>query len=307
VRDGPISGERPQVVASELVAADRCPVCDGQEFRQAFEEPPYRVMRCVECGTAVVTPRVVDPTSVYDAGYWRSRAARESGYHDHRAAEPLYLKTFRRRLEFVLRRRPRSGKALDVGCAAGFCMAAVRDLGFEPYGVEVSGTIASHAREHFGFDTVHVGTIEDAPFAHETFDLITMWDVVEHVVDPRSLLSRARLLLKPDGLLVVETQNIDSPFARALGRRWHHYKHAEHIYHFTPSSLRRLLEGTGFTVDSLTARYGGKYVSLEFIAERATRVHPLLSAALRPLARLDSLSLYVNVMDELIARARPRP
>jgi SAM-dependent methyltransferase len=306
VHDGPISGGRPQVAAAELVAADRCPVCDGEEFRQAFEEPPYRVMRCVECGTAIVSPRVADPTSVYDAGYWRSRAPREIGYHDYRAAEPLYLKTFRRRLEFVLGRRPRRGRALDVGCAAGFCMAAMRELGFEAHGVEVSDTIANHARERFGFDTVHLGTLEQAPFADSTFDLITMWDVVEHVADPRSLLSRARSLLKPDGLLVVETQNIDSPFARALGRRWHHYKHAEHIYHFTPASLRRLLDATGFTVGTLTPRYGGKYVSLDFIAERATRIHPLLSAALRPLARLDSFSVYINVMDELIAKARPR-
>jgi SAM-dependent methyltransferase len=294
------------MAAAELVVAERCPVCGGERFREAFEEPPYRVMRCVECGTGVVSPRLAEPASIYDGAYWRSQSPRTIGYHDYRAAEPLYLKTFTRRLEFVLGERPRSGDALDVGCAAGFCMEAMRGLGFEPHGVEVSEPIASHARERFGFGTIHVGRLEEAPFAENTFELITMWDVVEHVVDPGSLLSKARELLTPDGLLVVETQNIDSPFARALGRRWHHYKHAEHIYHFTPGSLRRLVGAAGFTVDSVTPRYGGKYVSLEFIAERANRIHPLLSAALRPLGRLESISVYVNVMDEIIATARRR-
>jgi hypothetical protein len=112
--------------------------------------------------------------------------------------------------------------------------------------------------------------------------------------------------LTPDGLLVVETQNIDSVFARVLGRRWHHYKHAEHIYHFTPASLQRLLEEAGFTVKRKTPRHAGKYVSLDFIAERAGRVHPVLSTVLAPLGRLRSVSLYVNVMDEVIAIATPK-
>jgi hypothetical protein len=56
----------------------------------------------------------------------------------------------------------------------------------------------------------------------------------------------------------------------------------------------------------MTPRYGGKYVSLDFIAERAGRIHPLLSRALVPLRRLDSVSLYVNVMDELVATATPK-
>ena len=294
------------MAVAEQVTAVSCPVCGGERFRTAFEDPPYRVLRCLECGTGVVSPRAADLVSIYaDGSYWRSSSPSTLGYADYRSAEPLYVKTFARRLSFALRGAPARGKALDIGCAAGFCMEALRELGFEAYGVEVSETIARHAIERLGFDTVHVGTLETAPFEEGMFELITMWDVIEHVADPRSLLGRARELLKPDGLLVLETQNIDSAFARALGRRWHHYKHAEHIYHFTPASLRRLLESAGFTVAAMTPRYGGKYVSLDFIAERAGRVHPRLSAALAPLRKLESASLYVNVMDEIVAAATP--
>jgi SAM-dependent methyltransferase len=294
------------MAVTEMVAAERCPVCGGERFKTAFEQAPYRVLRCLDCGTGVVSPRAADLKAIYAAGsYWRSESPKTLGYGDYRAAEELYVRTFLRRLSFALRAGPKSGRALDVGCAAGFCMQALRELGFDVHGVEVSETIARHAIERLGFDTVHIGTLEQAPFDERTFDLITMWDVIEHVADPRALLERAGELLKPDGLLVLETQNIDSPFARALGPRWHHYKHAEHIYHFTPASLRRLLGSAGFAVRVMTPRYGGKYVSLDFIAERAGRIHPVLSSALAPLRRLGSVSLYVNVMDEIVATATP--
>jgi SAM-dependent methyltransferase len=296
------------VAADGMITADRCPVCGSARFRTAFEEPPYRVLRCLDCGAGIVSPRREDLAAIYaDGTYWRSQSPKTLGYHDYRAAEPLYLRTFRRRLAFALRDGPHSGRALDVGCAAGFCMAVMRELGFEAHGVEVSADIARHAVEHFGFDAVHIGSLESAAFEEHSFELITMWDVIEHVADPSGLLRAARRVLKPGGMLIVETQNIDSVFARLLGRRWHHYKHEEHIYHFTPATVRRLLTSAGFALQVLTPRFGGKYVSLDFVAERAARVHPMLSAALRPLRRLDSVGLYMNLMDELIAIAKPAP
>ena len=292
--------------AVEIIA---CPLCGSQDLRPAFSEPPYTVERCGACGLGFVSPRLDEAglTGIYaDDSYWRSDSPKTRGYHDYRADEPLYVRTFHKRLGYALRDGPRAGRALDVGCAAGFCMAALRERGFETYGVEVSEAIGAHARDQLGFgDAVHLGTLETVPHPDHTFDLITMWDVVEHVPDPRALLRKARALLAPGGRLVLETQDIDSRFARLLGPRWHHYKHAEHIYHFTPATVRDLLAATGFRAERLTHRYGGKYVSLHFIAERAGRLHPLLSRALAPLGRLESASLYLNFMDEMIAIASP--
>jgi hypothetical protein len=126
-----------------------------------------------------------------------------------------------------------------------------------------------------------------------------------HVVDPASLLRAARRLLRPGGLLVLETQDIDSLFARVLGRRWHHYKHAEHIYHFTPATVHALLAGAGLGIERLIHRHGGKYVSFAFIAERAARLHPALSAALQPLTRFGVARVYLNFFDEMVVLARP--
>jgi 2-polyprenyl-3-methyl-5-hydroxy-6-metoxy-1,4-benzoquinol methylase len=290
-----------------VVEITACPLCGADRPAPAFTEPPYTVFRCRACGLGFVSPRL-DPEGLVDIyaddTYWRSGSPKTLGYHDYRADEPLYLKTFAKRLGYVLAQGPSSGRALDVGCAAGFCMAALRERGFDTYGVEVSEEIGSHARDHFGFgDAVHFGTLDTVPHADASFDLITMWDVVEHVPDPRALLVKARALLAPGGLLVLETQDIDSRFARVLGPRWHHYKHAEHIYHFTPATATELVGRAGFAVERLTHRFGGKYVSLHFIAERAGRLHPLLARALRPLGRMNA-SLYLNFMDEMILTAR---
>jgi SAM-dependent methyltransferase len=288
---------------------DACPLCHSPLHETLFREPPYEVRRCAACGLAYVTPRrsAQALAAMYgDDTYWRSPSPKTHGYADYRSEQPRYLRTFRKRLDYALRDGPAGGRALDVGSAAGFCMAVLRERGFDVDGVEVSPVIASYAQHELGFgDRVFVGFLQDAPLPLGAFDLICMWDVVEHVPDPVALLRRARALLAPGGRLVIETQDIDSRFARALGSRWHHFKHAEHIYHFNPSTIRRLLGEAGFRLERLTHRYGGKYVSTSFIAERAGRLHPAVSRTLTPLAkRTADTDLYLNFMDEMIVVAR---
>jgi 2-polyprenyl-3-methyl-5-hydroxy-6-metoxy-1,4-benzoquinol methylase len=291
------------------LAVTRCRVCGSEQFRPQFREGSHEVRRCVACGFVWVSPRLEDAElqALYDSErYWRSDSPRTVGYGDYRGDARLYLRTFRRRLDRALRGGPHGGRALDVGCGAGYCLEVLAERGFDAYGVEVSETIAREAKARVGAGRVHAGTLETSPHSPESFDLVTMWDVVEHVVDPRALLERTRRLLRPDGLLVLETQNVDSLFARLLGRRWHHYKHDEHLSHFAPATLSRLLQETGLRVDTLTPRFAGKYVSGEFIGERSGRVHPALTRVLQPLGRVGRRrGLYVNLMDEILVLARP--
>ena len=113
-------------------------------------------------------------------------------------------------------------------------------------------------------------------------------------------------MLKPDGHLVIETQNVDSKFAKRLGPKWHHFKHEEHIYHFNPSTVTSVLEQSGFEVADLTSSYGGKYASFGFIAERAARLHKVASLALSPLSLLKKGNVYLNFGDEMVVTARPK-
>jgi 2-polyprenyl-3-methyl-5-hydroxy-6-metoxy-1,4-benzoquinol methylase len=298
------------VTEDPLVDVTTCQLCGSDKHRVLFEESPYSVLRCLDCGLVFVTPRLAPDAlqSVYGERYWKSDSPKTQGYSDYAADEPLYLKTFRRRLGALRLPAGRKLKVLDVGCAAGFFLRVMREQGHDVYGVELSAAIAQHAKHHLGDERIHVGTLDTLPadrFGAGSFDLITMWDVVEHVTDPQALLRQAKSLLSPEGSLLIETQNVDSAFAVMLGRRWHHYKHQEHLYHFNPQTIQRLLEQTGFELVRNTASYGGKYVSLGFIAERAARLHRSISLLLKPLALASKANLYLNFRDEMVVLARP--
>ena len=118
------------------------------------------------------------------------------------------------------------------------------------------------------------------------------------------LLALSADLVKADGIIIVETQNVESTFAYLLGAKWQHYKYEEHLYHFGPATLRRLLAMAGFTIMENTPRYGGKKVSINFIVERVGKIHPLLTKLLSPLKIIGNWSLYLNFFDEMIAVAR---
>lgn len=297
-----------------FVEVKRCRICDDAGPTLVFAEPPYQVLRCPKCSLVWVSPRWRDEAihEVYGEDYWKSDRPRTKGYANYASEAALYLKTFRRRMKFVARHVPPGGRILDVGCAAGYFLRVTKDAGHDVFGVEVSPAIATEAIQALGADRVWVGTLGSLPpdrpgCAPESFDLVTMWDVVEHVPDPQALLEQARAMLRPGGKLIVETQNVDSRFAKLLGRRWHHFKHEEHIYHFNQKTIRRLLDQAGFAVESMTSGYAGKYVSFGFIAERASRLNRVASLLLSPLGWFKRANVYLNFHDEMVVVATPRP
>jgi 2-polyprenyl-3-methyl-5-hydroxy-6-metoxy-1,4-benzoquinol methylase len=282
-----------------------CGLCGSSDATLQFEEKPYRVVKCKHCGLTYVTPRR-NPEKLKDlyiTDFWKSTSAKDFGYTDYLRDEALYLRTYRRRFRAVRRHRPSPGRVLDVGCAAGYFLAVAKENGWDCTGVEVSPLVGGFARDRYHLNVLQ-GTLLDQQLPAASFDLITFWDVVEHLPDPVAVLHEAKRLLKPDGILLIETQNVASRFARAMGRRWHHYKHAEHIYHFEPRTVEALLAKSGFEMVECRASLGGKYVSLEFIVERANRLNPVVSKLLSPLKALGRKSVYINLRDEMIVIAR---
>jgi SAM-dependent methyltransferase len=284
-----------------------CALCGGSRRRLEFRDGPYSVVTCADCDLTYVTPRPSDDeliARVYDEGYWRSQAARDRGYTDYRADEPFYLATYERRARAIEAAMPAKGRVLDVGCAAGYFLRVMRERGWDVAGIEPSDTIRATAQAALGAERVRGGTLGAAGYATESFDLITVWDVLEHVPDPVALLRECARLLRRDGRLVIETQDRRSAAARVLGRRWHHYKQPEHLFHFHRGTLRRALEHAGLEWLGATRRSAGKVISPAFVVERANRVSPALSYALTPITWLPVRGVYVNLFDEMIAFAR---
>ena len=276
-----------------LVFDPACALCGSRDRRTKFEEGAHAIVTCTQCDLTYVTPRMTGElllSAVYDADYIADRA--------------LHERTFRRRWRGIRRHAPKTGRALDLGCADGAFLAVLREAGLQVQGVEPTA-MAAAARERLGDDAVLQVPIEVLRLPHAHYDLITLWDVLEHLPDPLACLRAARDWLHPDGLLVLETQDVRSFAARVLGRRWHHYKHAEHLHHFHAETLQRALSESGFEIVERRRGSAGKHVRGAFVAERAARLSPTLSRALSRLLPADR-ALYVNLFDELIVAARPR-
>lgn len=300
------------VPPADSAEVTHCQLCGSGERTLKFRDGPFAVVTCTQCGLVYVTPRLQGQAllDVYGEGYWKSDDPKARGYADYAREAALYLRTYERRMQLVQRWLPAQARILDVGCAAGYFLRTAQRYGHDVHGVELSAAIAHEAVKALGSDRVHVGTLDEAIAVHgyrpQSFDLITMWDVVEHIPEPQPVLRRVRELLKPQGHLLLETQNVASRWARLLGRRWHHYKHAEHLYHFSPDTIRRLLGDCGFRTLEIGAGYAGKYVSFGFLAERAGRLGPVAGFLAKPLGLLKGKSLYVNPHDEIIVVAAPR-
>lgn len=283
-----------------------CLFCGVHDEQLRFSEGVYRVVECKRCGHVYVNPRLPAERlhEMYQEEYWTSDRAKEFGYTRYLADAPLYLRTYRVRSQIIDQYKPQPGSVLDVGCAAGFFLAVMAEKGWRTTGIEISKPMVEYAMDELGLPSMHRGELlsvdlGDAP----PFDVITLWDVIEHLERPDEYLARAVELLADDGILVLETQNVASRFARLMGRRWQHYKHEEHLYHFHPDSLGRLLSDAGLKIVENTSRRGGKYVSLSFLVERLGKVHPALSVLASPLRLAGGLSLYVNLADEMIVVA----
>jgi len=282
-----------------------CPMCASKSARLRFRDDPHALFDCAECDLTYVSPRVPEGDlieDVYGESYWRSTEPRNGGYEDYRADADLYRRTFARRWKGLERHFPATGRALEIGCAAGYFLEELLGRGWDVLGIEPSAPMAATARKRLGANRILQATLAQSELAARDFDLIVLWDVLEHLPDPVEALRKARSALRPGGKLIVETQNIRAPFARLTGRRWHHFKHREHLVHFHRATLRECFERANLRVLEMSARGAGKYVRGEFIVERSQRLHRSLPRILRPLLG-GSWSVYVNLGDELIAVA----
>jgi SAM-dependent methyltransferase len=131
-------------------------------------------------------------------------------------------------------------------------LAELRARGWEVHGTELSAVSASYARS-LGIPVLQ-SAVEDAPFVDASFDVITMFHVLEHLTDPKRALFRLYRLLRPGGLLIVEVPNIGSWYARVFGDVWFHYDVPRHLYHFSRDTLGKMMVEPGFELLKETTR-----------------------------------------------------
>lgn len=231
-----------------------CPLC-GSVALVAFSLGDFGIADCLSCDHRF-SPNVAVPNhveTVYGDSYFFGGG---DGY-DNYLVEADLLRAHGRRYGELLASYAARGRVLDVGAAAGFLQAGLRDAGWATTGLEPNGRMAAYARDVMELDT-RQGTLEDAPEL-PPFDAVCMIQVIGHFHDlPRALGSAAQLT-RPGGLCLVEYWRRDTWMARTFGTRWHEYSPPSVLHWFTQDSLDRAFQRNGFSV--VAAGKPKKYIS----------------------------------------------
>jgi SAM-dependent methyltransferase len=226
-----------------------CAICGQSKTVYLCSKNGYALLQCRACDLVFVAnpPAPDELKRIYSF---------DPGYH---AESPRHIAAAQRRLR-DLHKYKRTGRLLEIGCASGTFLRHARDAGWDVRGIEISSDSAEIARQKFGID-VTTGTLERGAFAPRSFDAVVLWNVVEHLADPVSVLTSVKEILKDDGALVMETPNVDGLFPRLSygvssdGRFWRHPQPPTHLFEFSKKSLRRALDVAGLRTIAIADRY----------------------------------------------------
>jgi SAM-dependent methyltransferase len=233
-------------IRDQRVGALECVLCGGLEHRAIYNEWGIDVVQCRRCHH-IFSSFSANPH--YD-GFWGEEVARDDHFYWNEARVKMHRDFFER---FVA---GRSGRLLDVGCGLGFFLKGIASYSkWEAYGCEISPAAVRYARDVLGLPRVLSGRLEDTDLPQSSFDLITLWDVLEHFLYPDALLRRCYALLKEGGSCFIHTPNVQVQLARAKmvkvlrGMRADvtYLQARDHLHLFSMSSIRRLLENVGFS------------------------------------------------------------
>lgn len=235
-----------------------CPLCGSFSIKIKLsgiksQKHEFDVYECRGCGLGITHPFPAPEllAELYSGQNYRDRGKRFIGPVEHVVK---WLRGGRlRKIEALAKK----GHLLDIGCGRGLMLAMAKENGWAVTGVELNAETASHARYAMGI-TMKTGRLSEIGFDAESFDAITLWHSLEHMPDAVEVVRVAAGLLKPGGLLLVSVPNFSSLQSLMSGPGWFHLDVPFHLYHFSASSIKRLLKNAGLDV------MREEHLSLEF-------------------------------------------
>ena len=204
----------------------------------------YQIATCVQCGSGVTVPL---PTNyelqeLYSSGIYKNQGGKGIKIID------IFLKLLHKmRLNEIKKVIKKTGKLLDIGCGKGRFLLNAKKAGWEIEGQEFSSSQAKISSKKLGVK-IWNGELKNLPLKKESYKVITLWHVLEHVPDPKAYISIIKELLEPNGILVIEVPNYDSWQARIGKTKWFQLDVPRHLWQFTSNGLLELLSKNGFKI-----------------------------------------------------------
>jgi len=247
-----------------------CPACGSSDWKVTGQAKDYSVSgewfelrECTSCHLKATHPQ---PTVQQIGRYYASEEY--ISHSDTRTG--LTNKLFHKARTFMLKKKydwvtnaagKKSGKLLDVGAGTGYFAKYMQDHGWEVIGLEPDETGRKVASKKLGLQLQPIDSLDAQTPA--SFDVITLWHVLEHVHDLNRYMDHFHTLLKPEGVLIIAVPNYTSRDAKQYGSQWAAYDVPRHLWHFSPDSIERLLGKHGFILfKKITMPLDAFYVSI---------------------------------------------
>jgi len=222
----------------------RCPLCGASAFNPRWKKGKYAIGECGQCHLIYTypLPAAEELEELYGKKY----------FEPYIVSADKYRMVFKKRIKWLELHRL-NGKLLDIGCETGIFLEQMKNRGWDVGGVEFSKIACDYARKRVGA-VVFQGQLEDSHYNDDTFDVVTLWHTLEHLSNPLETLLEVRRILKPDGLLVIETPNIHF-IGNYLFRLFGATKHlffVEHLIHFSTESFKTMVRKAGFAIKEIS-------------------------------------------------------
>lgn len=225
-----------------------CLICGSKKIKFFCEKNRYNIYNCQDCKVGFVWPEPANLADIYQAPYYKGGFVcgqeNKFGYVDYEEDKKPMRETFVSYLNIILKLTT-GKKIFDVGAATGYFLDLAKRAGWQTSGIEISEYAAKIACDKG--HQVFIGSLENLN-NREKYDVVTMWDVLEHLADPKKYLKSVYDILHQEGILAINTINRSSWWARLWGRNWQAIIPPEHLYYYSVESLKILLEQGGFRI-----------------------------------------------------------
>jgi SAM-dependent methyltransferase len=267
-----------------------CPACaHPTSHRLLYAKNNCDILQCAACGLGRAEHKSFDPNAYYTEDYFSG--GHPDGYADYRSAEAVLRREFAHTVSFIRQLRA-TGRLLDIGCAYGFFLEEAKPY-YEVAGIEIAEEAAAACRAR-GLEVI-AGVADQANLAAiGMLDVIVLLDVIEHLPDPRATLALCARHLNPGGIIVLTTGDFASLTARAAGAHWRLMTPPQHLWYFTPASLRRLAPSLGLALERCDHPW--KLVPLSLIVFQLRRMLGLPRARSAPAS---AIGIPVNLFDAM--------